>query len=277
MWFISKGFMSKQRNKKKVTPNKNKGSFKDKPPKVNPPVEIVGMRLNKYVAHCGVCSRRQAADFIKEGEVTVNGAVLDRPGYEVQEGDVVAYKGKVIEPEENLVYLLMNKPRGVITTVKDDRGRKTVMDIIGDKVKERIFPVGRLDMDTSGLLILTNDGDLAKKLTHPSHGVKKLYHAILDKPLTEEHLQQIRTGLTLEDGLVEVDGVDYVKGQDKNEIGIEIHVGKNRIVRRIFEHLGYTVERLDRVYIGGLTKKDLTRGFFRHLTDREIIMLKHFV
>ena len=269
--------MSKHRKKKNFSGKKQPGAFKNKPPQVKESVEVVGMRLNKYVAHCGVCSRRQAAEFIKEGLVTVNDEVLDRPGYQIQEGDVVAFKGEVIEPEENMVYLLMNKPRGVITTVKDDRGRKTVMDVIGDKVKERIFPVGRLDKETTGLLLLTNDGHLAKKLTHPSHGVKKIYHAILDKPLKQSDLEAIRAGLTLEDGPVSVDAVDYIQDKGKEEIGMEIHVGRNRIVRRIFEHLGYTVERLDRIYIGGLTKKDLPRGFFRNLTDREIIMLKHFV
>lgn len=268
--------MSKPRKKQNFS-SKNKGAFKNKPLPAKESVEVEGMRLNKYVAHCGICSRRQAADFIKEGLVTVNGEVMDRPGYQIQKGDVVTYQGEVIEPEESLVYLLMNKPRGVITTVKDDRGRKTVMDIIGDKVKERIFPVGRLDKETTGLLLLTNDGLLAKKLTHPSHGVKKFYHVILDKPLTKANLEAIREGLTLDDGPVKADAVDYIKGKGKNEVGIEIHVGRNRIVRRIFEHLGYVVERLDRVYIGGLTKKDLPRGFFRHLTDREIIMLKHFV
>lgn len=269
--------MSKQPRKKNFKSKKNSGAFTNKPGKSIERAEVVGMRLNKYVAHCGVCSRRQAADFIKEGLVTVNGEVLDRPGYQIEEGDVVTFKGEVIKPEENLVYILMNKPRNVITTVKDDRGRKTVMDIVGSKVNERIFPVGRLDKDTTGLLLLTNDGHLAKKLTHPSHGVKKFYHAQLDKPLTKAHLDAIRKGLELEDGPVSVDGADYVTGQGKNEVGVEIHVGRNRIVRRIFEHLGYTVERLDRVYMGGLTKKDLPRGFFRHLTDREVIMLKHFV
>jgi 23S rRNA pseudouridine2605 synthase len=268
--------MSKPRKKPKFSSG-NKGAFKNKPLQAKESVEVEGMRLNKYVAHCGICSRRQAAEFIKEGLVTVNGEVMDRPGYQIQKDDVVTFRGEKIEPEEHLVYLLMNKPRGVITTVKDDRGRKTVMDIVGDKVKERVFPVGRLDKETTGLLLLTNDGHLAKKLTHPSHGVKKFYHVILDKPLTKANLEAIRKGLTLDDGPVKVDAVDYIKGKGKNEIGIEIHVGRNRIVRRIFEHLGHVVERLDRVYIGGLTKKDLPRGFFRHLTDREIIMLKHFV
>jgi 23S rRNA pseudouridine2605 synthase len=274
--FISKTAMSKHRNNRTNKPKKESASFRDQPKKIIERAEVEGMRLNKYVAHCGICSRRQAADYIKEGLVTVNGEILDRPGYQIQKDDVVAYQGEVIKPEENLIYILMNKPRNVITTVKDEMGRKTVMDIIGPKVKERIFPVGRLDKDTTGLLLLTNDGHLAKKLTHPSHGVKKFYQAQLDKPLTKKHLEEIRKGLTLEDGPAMVDFADYVEGKDANEVGIEIHIGRNRIVRRIFEHLGYTVERLDRVYMAGLTKKDLPRSFFRHLTEREVIMLKHF-
>lgn len=268
--------MSKQKRDISFNAKKTKRISKASSKKEIERVEIEGMRLNKYVAHCGVCSRRQAAIFIKEGLVFVNDEVLDRPGYQIQKGDVVKYNGEVILPEDNLIYLLMNKAKDVITTVKDDWGRKTVMDVIGDKIKERIFPVGRLDKDTTGLLLLTNDGHLAKKLTHPSHRIKKFYQAQLDKPLSKAHLEQIREGLTLEDGLAPVDGADYVRGKGKNEIGIEIHIGRNRIVRRIFEHLGYRVVRLDRVYIAGLTKKGLSRGFFRHLTEQEIIMLKHF-
>lgn len=235
------------------------------------------MRLNKYIAHAGVCSRREAAQLVKEGLIQVNGSVIIEPGVVVEEGDEVTYKGRVLMPRVNKVYFLMNKPKGVITTVKDEKGRKTVMDLMVSKTTERIFPVGRLDRATTGLLLLTNDGDLAKKLTHPSHKVKKIYHAVLDQPISEADLDKIKAGLVLEDGLATVDKVSYVQGAtSKKEVGLEIHIGKNRIVRRIFEHLGYTVVKLDRVYFGGLTKKDLPRGFSRPLTEKEIIMLKHF-
>ena len=212
-----------------------------------------------------------------EGQVTVNGSVVTEPGHRLQVGDEVRFKGKLIQPESQKVYLLLNKPRNVITTVSDDRGRRTVIDIVGKAVKERIFPVGRLDRDTTGLLLLTNDGDLAKKLSHPSHEVKKVYHVVLDKAVSKAHIDQIAAGLQLEDGLAPVDGVSHVKGKGPEEVGIEIHIGRNRIVRRIFEHLGYTVKKLDRTFYAGLTKKDLPRGFFRHLSEQEIIMLKHFV
>lgn len=235
-----------------------------------------GMRLNKYIAHCGICSRRQAAEYVKDGLVSVNGQVMSEPGYLVQKGDSVHFKGKEVKPEGRKVYILMNKPKGYITTLSDERGRDTVMDLLKGKVKERVFPVGRLDRATTGLLVLTNDGELAKKLSHPSHKVKKVYQATLDKPLAAADLDLIRKGLELEDGPVKVDGVDYVQGGSKNEIGIEIHLGRNRIVRRIFEHLGYDVKRLDRLYYAGLTKKDLPRGFWRHLSEKEVIMLKHF-
>ena len=175
-----------------------------------------------------------------------------------------------------MVYYLMNKPKDTITTASDEKGRKTVMDLIKNKVKERVYPVGRLDRNTTGLLILTNDGDLALKLSHPRHRVKKIYHVVLDRTLRKPDLEKILAGVQLEDGLAEVDGIDYVDNQPKNEVGITIHIGKNRIVRRIFESLGYQVERLDRVYYAGLTKKDLPRGFVRPLTKQEVIMLKHF-
>lgn len=238
--------------------------------------EVVGMRLNKYVAHCGLCSRRQAATYIKAGKIKVNQAVQTEPGYQIQEGDVVTYKGKELKPESHLVYILMNKPKNVITTVSDERGRKTVMDIIGDKVSQRIFPVGRLDRATLGLLLLTNDGDLAQKLAHPSHRIKKFYHVILDEPLSQEHFEQIQAGFDLEDGAVKVDSIAYMKNAGKEEVGVEIHIGRNRIVRRIFEHFGYVVKKLDRTYYAGLTKKDVPRGHFRHLTKQEVIRLKHF-
>jgi len=234
------------------------------------------MRLNKYIAHSGICSRRKAGDLVKAGAVKVNGEVLSNPAYEVQKDDKVEYKGKVVRPVRKMIYILMNKPKNVVTTTSDEKARRTVMDIVQHKVSERIYPVGRLDRMTTGLLLLTNDGDLAKKLTHPSHGVVKRYHVILNKVVTEQHLKAIKKGLRLDDGVAIVDDVDWIIGSDNDEVGIEIHMGKNRIVRRIFESLGYTVERLDRVYYGGLTKKDLPRGWFRPLKSKEIIMLKHF-
>lgn len=260
---------------------KKKNTFSNRVPKLdtskkeNTPIE--GMRLNKYVAHCGICSRRQAAELVKKGKILVNDNVEENPGYQVQNEDVIKYNGKVIRPEEKRVYLLLNKPKDVITTVKDDQGRKTVMDVIGSKITERIFPVGRLDRATTGLLLLTNDGDLAQKLAHPKHNVKKVYHVVLDKDVSKEDLEKIRKGVELEEGVAQVDGVGYVKGGGKNEVGIELHLGWNRVIRRIFESLEYKVRRLDRTYIAGLTKKDLPRGRFRHLSDREVIMLKHFV
>jgi 23S rRNA pseudouridine2605 synthase len=234
------------------------------------------MRLNKYLAHCGIASRRACADIIKDKFVMVNDEIVTEIGHRVLQTDVVKYKGKIVKPVENMIYLLMNKPKDVITTASDEKGRKTVIDIVKHKIQERVYPVGRLDRNTSGLLLLTNDGDLAKKLSHPKYKVKKIYHAVLDKQLTKLDMEKIQKGLELEDGKADVDGISYVDGKSKNEVGIEIHIGKNRIVRRIFEHLGYNVEKLDRVTLGGLTKKDLPRGFFRHLTEKEIIMLKHF-
>lgn len=235
------------------------------------------IRLNKYVAHCGICSRRKADEYIKQGLVKVNGKLANEPGFRIKPTDEVQYKGKIIKPEVRRIYVLMNKPKGTITTSSDDKGRKTVMDLIGTDVKERIFPVGRLDRETTGLLVFTNDGDLAKKLSHPSYNVKKIYHVVLDKSIVKNDLQKIREGLTLEDGKAVVDGIDYARNKGKNEVGIEIHIGKNRIVRRIFEHLGYEVVKLDRMYYGGLTKKDLPRGRYKFMDEKEIIMLKHFV
>jgi 23S rRNA pseudouridine2605 synthase len=235
------------------------------------------MRLNKYVALCGIASRRAAADLIKEGHVTVNGVVNKEIGYRIMPKDVVAYKGKEIKPSAKKIYILMNKPKDTITTVSDEKGRKTVMDLVRRTIKERIYPVGRLDRDTTGLLLLTNDGELAQKLSHPSFKVKKLYHAVLDKPVTKEDMRRIAEGIELEDGKAIVDAVNYVEKAGKDEVMIEIHIGKNRIVRRIFEHLGYEVMKLDRVYYGGLTKKDLPRSGYRSLTEGEIVMLKHFL
>ncbi len=233
------------------------------------------MRLNKYVAHAGICSRRKAADLVKAGQIKVNNQVEINPAYLVQEEDVVSYRDKKIELETNKVYLLLNKPKNIVTTLSDEKGRMTVSDLVKDKVKERIYPVGRLDRNTTGLLLLTNDGDLAKKLSHPSHEVKKFYQVTLGRDISDRDIQLIHDGLTLEDGHTPVDSIGRIP-ETKNQVGIEIHIGRNRIVRRIFAHLGYEVLKLDRTYYAGLTKKDLPRGWSRHLTEKEIIMLKHF-
>lgn len=263
--------------------SKKKSLKKDNPPQIPPVPEpgdeldaSLGMRLNKFIAHCGICSRRKAAEYIQDGAIAVNGKVITEIGYRVMEGDQVTFKGKAVTTETKKIYLLLNKPKDFVTTLNDEKGRKTVMDIVGKKIKERIYPVGRLDRATVGLLLLTNDGELAKKLSHPSHGVSKVYHVVLDKPVTPDHLELIRKGLTLEDGEAQVDGVNYIQNAPETNVGIEIHIGKNRIVRRIFEHLGYQVKKLDRTIYAGLTKKDLPRGHFRHLTEKEVIMLKHF-
>lgn len=232
------------------------------------------MRLNKYIAHSGVCSRRKAAELVKKGKIKVNDSIELNPSYMVAQGDTVQYNGKVVKPETKLVYILMNKPKNVVTTTSDEKARKTVLDIIENKVDVRIYPVGRLDKNTVGLLLLTNDGDLAQKLSHPSQGVKKQYHVVLDKIVTAEHLDMIRKGIMLEDGIALVDDIDWIIGSDQSEVGIEIHIGRNRIIRRIFESLGYTVQKLDRVNYASLTKKDLPRGWFRHLNKKEVAMLK---
>lgn len=235
------------------------------------------MPLNKYIAHCGLCSRRKAVDFIKEGKVTVNGKPVTEPATKVTSSDVVTLQDKKINLTKNLVYILLNKPKGFITTTDDPEGRKTVMDLIkGATEDERVYPVGRLDRNTSGLLLLTNDGELAQTLAHPKHNIKKIYQVELDKPLTKNDFEKIVEGVTLEDGVAFVDALGYVDPKDKKQVGIEIHSGKNRIVRRIFEHLTYSVEKLDRVMYAGLTKKTLNRGQWRHLSEKEVILLKHF-
>lgn len=246
------------------------------PPRSAKPIQLTEpMRLNKFLAHCGVAARRQSAEFVKKGLVTVNGTVEPNPSYPVQLGDEVRYKGEVVRLEERKVYILMNKPKDVITTANDEKGRKTVLDLIGRKVEERIFPVGRLDRMTTGLLLLTNDGELAEKLAHPSHKVQKVYHVTLNRPFQKNDFEKVRKGLKLEDGIAQVDSLHYVE-EGKDELEIGLHIGKNRIVRRIFEYLGYEVIKLDRTYYAGLTKKDIGRGHFRHLTEQEVIMLKHF-
>ncbi len=236
--------------------------------------EDAAMPLNKYVAHCGICSRREGAELVKQGKVKVNGDVMLQPGYKVQSGDKVEYEGKIITSQKNLVYILLNKPKNYLTTTDDPKERRTVMELVADAGDERVYPVGRLDRNTTGLLLLTNDGELAQKLSHPKYNIKKLYQVTLDKSLSKMHFDKIMEGLTLEDGPVQVDAMAYL--EKKNEIGIEIHSGRNRIVRRIFEHLGYTVEKLDRVMYAGLTKKNIPRGKWRLLTEQEVINLKYF-
>ncbi len=237
--------------------------------------EKKGMRLNKYVSNSGVCSRRKADELIKAGKVTVNDKVVTEMGFKVQQGDTIKYNGKILYPQKK-TYILLNKPKDVITTTDDPKGRLTVMDIVRKASNDRLYPVGRLDRATTGLLVLTNDGELAQKLMHPSFMLKKIYHLSLDKPLTKNDFQKILAGITLEDGAVPVDDLAYPNSNDRREVGIEIHIGRNRIVRRLFEHLGYKVKRLDRVMYGSLTKKDLPRGRWRHLTQREVVLLKHF-
>ncbi|MGI4741429.1 MAG: pseudouridine synthase [Janthinobacterium lividum] len=233
------------------------------------------LRLNRYIANAGICSRREADALIAAGEIRVNGEVITEMGYKVQPTDTVQY-GKTNLNREKLVYVLLNKPKDFITTTDDPEGRKTVMSLIATASKEHIFPVGRLDRNTTGLLLFTNDGEITQKLTHPSHKNKKIYQAELDKPLTAEHLGQITAGLELEDGKAEVDDIAVVAG-NPHFVGIELHSGRNRIVRRIFEHLGYDVVALDRVQYAGLTKKELPRGKWRFLSEQEVIRLKYFM
>lgn len=231
------------------------------------------IRLNKYIANSGICSRRDADIYIASGNVTVNGEVITEMGYRVHLNDVVKFDGRAINPEKK-VYILLNKPKGFLTTTSDDKGRKTVMDLVAKATKARIVPVGRLGRSTTGLLLFTNDGDLAKKLTNSGREVRKIYQVTLNKTVQIKDLYAIREGLTLEDGLVRVEEISTIEGGNKNEVGIKIHSNKNKIVHRIFEHLGYEVIKLDRVAFAGLTKKDLPRGTWRHLTKQEVINLQ---
>jgi 23S rRNA pseudouridine2605 synthase len=239
-----------------------------------PPLHPEGTRINRYIANAGICSRRDADKLVEAGEISVNGVVVSTLGARIDPGDVVAYKGVPIQGEKPQ-YILLNKPKGYITSNEDPEGRPTVMDLIADACKERLFPVGRLDKMTTGLLLFTNDGLLAEKLMHPRNQVKKLYHIKLNEPLSKEHIRMISQGIKLEDGWIKADQISYVGGvDDRTEIGMEIHSGKNRIVRRIFESFGYDVDKLDRVMFAGLTKKDLRRGKWRSLTPEELNYLK---
>ena len=236
---------------------------------IDPNEEI---RLNKFMANAGICSRREADEYITGGLVKVNGEVVTELGSKISRSDVVEYDGKVITPERKC-YVLLNKPKDCVTTSDDPNGRTTVLDIVKNACEERIYPVGRLDRNTTGVLLLTNDGDLASKLTHPKFVKKKIYHVWTDRDIAEEDMQRIADGIELEDGEIHADAISYVS-DERNQAGIEIHSGRNRIVRRIFEHLGYRVVKLDRVYFAGLTKKNLPRGHWRYLTQEEVNYLR---
>lgn len=236
----------------------------------------VQMPLNKYIAHSGVCSRREAAELIKSGKVKLNGEVVTEPGRKILEKDVVMVGNKRVYPVADLVYILLNKPKDYITTTDDPQQRKTVLDLIVGATKDRVYPVGRLDRNTSGVLLLTNDGELAQKLTHPSNEIKKVYAVTLNKSLEKKHFDEILKGVELEDGMANVDVLAFTDPQDKTQIGVEIHSGRNRIVRRIFEKFGYDVKGLDRVMFAGLTKKNVNRGKWRYLNEKEVRDLKYF-
>ena len=231
------------------------------------------IRLNRYLANAGVCSRREADTFIQAGVMKVNGQIVTELGTKVLRTDEVMFRDQTLNIERK-VYILLNKPKDYVTTSDDPQNRKTVMDLVKNACRERIYPVGRLDRNTTGVLLLTNDGEIAAKLTHPQYLKKKIYHVFLDKNVTAADLRQIADGIMLEDGEIHADAIDYASETDKKQVGIEIHSGRNRIVRRIFEHLGYQVVKLDRVYFAGLTKKNVRRGDWRFLTEQEVTMLQ---
>ena len=239
------------------------------------PTSPGAMPLNKFVAHAGICSRRDAADLVRSGTVTVNGKQVTEPGYKVASSDEIRVNGKKITSQKNLVYILLNKPKDFITTTEDPQGRKTVMDIVKSATSERVYPIGRLDRNTTGVLLLTNDGELAQKLSHPSYQIKKIYEVKLDRPLHKKDFETILGGVQLDDGFIAPDVLAYADTKDKSVIGIEIHSGRNRIVRRIFEKLGYDVRNLDRVMYANLTKKNVERGKWRFLQEKEIRLLKY--
>lgn len=253
--------------------SKKKIILKKKEKTAEEPVGDGLIRLNKYISNSGVCSRRDADKIISEGMVTINGKVVTELGHKVSLDDDVQFDGKRLNPERK-IYLLLNKPRGFVTTLDDPHAERTVMQLVQNACPERIYPVGRLDMQTTGVLLFTNDGELTKKLTHPSFEKKKVYHVQLDKDFLPEDFEKIQKGIELEDGFIAADDIQMIDANDLRQVGLEIHSGKNRIVRRIFNHLGYQVERLDRVIFAGLTKKDLPRGRYRFLTPQEINFLK---
>ncbi len=261
-------------NEQRPTNNQQPKTANSKPQTVSKPV-TEQMPLNKYIAHCGICSRRDAVELITTGKVQVNKKIVTEPGFKVSNADEIIYNNKKIFVTKNLVYILLNKPKDYITTSDDPQGRKTVLQLIATATQERVYPIGRLDRNTSGVLLMTNDGELTQKLSHPSYEITKIYEARLDKPLAKADFDKILKGLKLEDGEIHVDSLAYADSKDKSIIGIELHSGRNRIVRRIFEHLGYDVKGLDRVMFANLTKKNVERGRWRYLSEKEIRLLKY--
>ena len=266
-------------NKNQAIPSKGRSKGKEDQKIVQQPfVPNKGsesiMPLNKFIAHSGICSRRDAAELVKKGLVEVNGKPVTEPGLKVSSRDAIKVNGKMISIRKQLVYILLNKPKDYITTTEDPEGRKTVLDIVKHATSERVYPIGRLDRNTTGVLLLTNDGELAQKLSHPSYEIKKIYEAKLDRPLTKKDFDTIAGGITLEDGPITPDVLAYADSKDKSVIGIEIHSGRNRIVKRIFEQMGYDVKNLDRVMYADLTKKNVERGKWRFLTEKELRLLK---
>ena len=242
------------------------GSKKERP-------ESDEMRLNRYIANSGICSRREADELISNGEIAVNGKRITELGTKVSKKDIVVYQGKKLSPESK-VYILMNKPKGYVTTVEDPHAEHTVIDLLGEAFPERVYPVGRLDKETTGVLLLTNDGDLTKKLTHPKYDRRKIYHVFLDREVSKNDVLKLADGVDIDGEIIAADAVSCPDPEDRSQLGIEIHSGQNRVVRKMMESLGYKVKKLDRVYFAGLTKKNVQRGKWRFLTDKEVIMLK---
>jgi len=259
--------------KPRKTFNNDENSFADTKNKATKVKKDNSVRLNKYIASTGLCSRREADLYILSGNIRVNGIVVTELGSKITITDKVSLNKKTLE-NEKFIYILLNKPKGYVTSTKDPKNDKLVTDLVKNCCKERIYPVGRLDKQTLGVLLLTNDGELTQKLTHPKYNKKKIYHVFLDKDITKADLEKIAIGVELEDGFINADGISYADNDDKTQVGIEIHSGRNKIVRRIFEHLGYKVKKLDRVHFAGLTKKGLQRGQWRFLTEKEIGILK---
>ncbi len=268
------GYDKKYSSPKKYSGDDRKPAYKGKGNKKDTAAPVSDeIRLNKYIANSGVCSRREADELIRAGSVSVNGQVVTEMGFKVKRNDEVKFNNERVKPEKK-VYLLLNKPKDYVTTLDDPHAKKTVHDLIKHACPERIYPVGRLDRNTTGVLLFTNDGDLAKKLTHPKFKKKKIYHAFLNRNVTKNDLAKIASGVQLDDIFIQPDAVDYADPEDKTQIGIELHSGQNRVVRRIFEALDYKVVKLDRVYFAGLTKKNVPRGKFRFLTEKELNLLR---